>query len=82
MSLTPKSETLMHLDAGDTIIPHAETQRMLADAAMNNFVTDTMDMSITNSYLREIRDKEHTTYSNGYKYVNKRGLKGKYASRI
>lgn len=82
VSLTPPTDSIMHLDQGDTIIPHAETQRILADAAMNNFVNDTVDMSSTNSYLKQIRDKGETTYANGYKYVNRKGLKGRYATRL
>lgn len=77
--LTPETPSILNMPKGTEIIPHDETQKMLANAARNNFINETIDLSATNNYLRSIRDKESVTIAGGYKYVNKNGIKGRYA---
>lgn len=77
--LTPDTPSILNMPKGTEIIPHDETQKMLANAARNNFINETIDLSATNNYLRSIRDKESVTIAGGYKYVNKNGIKGRYA---
>ena len=77
--ITPETPTLMGFPKGTEIIPHEETARLLAESARNNFIRETIDLSMTNNYLRSIRDKESVTIVDGYKYVNKNGIRGRYA---
>ena len=37
-----------------------------------------IEMTDTIPYLRQIRDKEQTQYIDGYKYVNRKGIRGCY----
>jgi tape measure domain-containing protein len=77
--LSPDRPSLLNLPQGTEIIPHDETQKILANAAKNNFIKETIDLSLTNNYLREIRDRETVNIVGNYKYVNKNGIKGRYA---
>jgi len=64
---------------GTEIIPHDETSRILAQQAINS-TYNSVDMSRTNSYLRDIRDKktDSVVYQNGYKIVTRKGYEGKF----
>ena len=80
--LTPHKETIGNMPAGE-FIPHDETQKILAGAAMNNFVNEVVDidMGITNNLLRKMADKNEIIYQNGYKITNKNNIFGKYVTR-
>jgi tape measure domain-containing protein len=77
--LSPDAPSLLNLPKGTEIIPHDDTQKILANAAKNNFIKETIDLSLTNNYLREIRDRETVNIVGNYKYVNKNGIKARYA---
>jgi len=72
--LTPRDETVAIMPAGK-FIPNDETQRLLAQSAMNNFMYT--DMSPTNSLLRTMVAKEEVQYVDGYKITKT----GRYATR-
>lgn len=80
--LTPKNETIANMPSG-TFVPHDETQRILAEGAMNNFVKESndIDMFETNSILRTISNKKETFYSKGFKITNKSNIFGRYVTR-
>ena len=77
--LTPKEETIAHFPAGE-FIPHDETQRLLAQYAMNQ-QAEILDMSGTNRHLENIerntRKRGETSYYNDYKIVYRNGIKSK-----
>jgi len=78
--LTPnKASVLSGVPLGTEIIPHDETSRILAQQAINS-TYNSVDMSRTNSYLRDIRDKktDSVVYQNGYKIVTRKGYEGKF----
>ena len=75
MFMTPESETVIPLQRGTEIIPHNETQRYLARKA---YAGANVEMGRTNKRLEQIRDNSPETIENGYRYSNKRGIKGKY----
>lgn len=81
-TLTPKNETIANMPSG-TFIPHDETQRILAEGAMNNFVNESNDIDLfeTNSILRTISNKKETFYSKGFKITNKSNIFGRYVTR-
>lgn len=78
--LSPDSSTLMNLPKGSIVKSHSETQKILANAAMNT-AYERIDMGKSEGYLKDIRDKENTTYFNGYKIVKRKGFTGRYATR-
>ena len=80
--LTPQEETIAHMPSG-TFIPFDETQRILAQSAMNNFVNEVADIDLkpTNAILNKIANKSEIIYQNGYKIINKNGIFGRYVTR-
>ena len=85
MTITPETTSLAMLQKGDEVIPHIPAQQMLANAAMDNIIAESnqiIDMSGSNSILRQIRDKSQDSYVGNYKFTNKRGIRGRYAVRI
>jgi hypothetical protein len=81
--LTPKDETIAHFPAGE-FIPHDETQRLLAQYAMNQ-QSEILDMSGTNRHLENIerntRKRGDTNYYGDYKIVYRNGVKSKIKVR-
>ena len=78
--LSPKKESVLAgIPAGTEIIPHDETTAILAKQAVSA-TYDRIDMSTTNSVLRQIRDKEaeSITYENGYKLIKKKNYIGRF----
>jgi tape measure domain-containing protein len=79
--LTPdKPSILTGVPVGTEIIPNDETTRILAQTAVNK-TYDMIDMKQTNSYLKDIRDKESISYQGNYKIVQRKGFYGKYRVR-
>jgi len=80
--LTPVTETIADMPAGK-FIPHDETQRILTQHAMNNFVNEASDvnLTITNNLLTKIANKSEIIYSNGFLITNKNNIFGRYVSR-
>jgi len=80
--LTPVTETVANMPAGE-FIPHDETQKILAQHAMNNFVNEVsdVDLTITNNLLTKIANKNEIIYANGFLITNKNNIFGKYVSR-
>ena len=80
--LTPVTETVANMPAGK-FIPHDETQKMLAQHAMNNFVNEAsdVDLTITNNLLTKIANKNEIIYANGFLITNKNNIFGRYVSR-
>lgn len=80
--LTPVNETIADMPAGK-FIPHDETQRILAQSAMNNFVNEAseVDLTKTNNILNKIANKNEIIYANGFLITNKNNIFGKYVSR-
>lgn len=76
MFLTPDSESAMTLEKGTKIITHPATQRLLERQAYANIL---IENNKGNKILEQIRDKDSDYVSGGYRYSNKRGVKGKYA---
>lgn len=74
--LTSGIHTIANMPAGE-FIPHNETQMILAQG-----VTETayggISMSKSEGYLKDIRDKETTTYVDGYKIVTRKNFIGRY----
>lgn len=83
MYLTPKKETIANFPAGE-FIPHDETQRMLAQYAMNQR-HDIVDMSMTNKHLKNIERNtkypDTINYIGGYKVIRRNGLTSKVKIR-
>lgn len=77
--LTPNRATVFNDKSlvGSTIIPHEETMKMIAQNALNQ-TSDMIDMSQTNNYLKDIRDRDSVTYNNGYKIVKRKNFTGRY----
>lgn len=80
--LTPAKHTTADMPAGQ-FIPHNETQRILAQSAMNNFVSEVqeIDLNPTNSILKQIANKKEINIVNGFKMTNKSNIFGRYAIR-
>lgn len=80
--LTPITETIADMPAGK-FIPHDETQKILAQHAMNNFVNEAsdVDLTITNNLLTKIANKNEIIYANGFLITNKNNIFGRYVSR-
>lgn len=80
--LTPPKETVANMPKG-TFVPHDETQRMLAQNAMNNFIEQGsfVDLALTNSILTKIANKDEIKIQKGYKISKKNNIFGKYATR-
>jgi len=80
--LTPANETVANMPSG-TFIPNDETQRILANAALSNFIDESSDINMgeTNSILRTISNKKETIYTKGFKMTNKSNIFGKYVTR-
>lgn len=80
--LTPAKETIANMPSG-TFIPNDETQRILAQGALSNFINESSDINMgeTNSILRTISNKKETFYSKGFKITNKSNILGTYVTR-
>jgi len=77
--LSSDTPSIYDIVPGSEIIPHDKTTQILAQQA-TNATYDAIDMSPTNSVLKEIRDKtpESVSYEGGYKYVRRKGYIGKF----
>ena len=76
--LSPATPTIMDLPKGTHIDPHTETQRILDDSVRSTAFQRT-DMSGTEKVLKQIRDKSEPYIKDGYKYINRKGISGRYA---
>lgn len=79
--LTPRKETVGVMPSG-LFVPHAETQRILAEGAMNNFVNGVQDIDLgtTNSILSRIANKNEINIQKGFKMTNKSNIFGRYVT--
>jgi len=75
VGLTPINESIMSLEKGTRIVPHNDTMKLLASQA---YASIAIESNRSNKILEQIRDKSPDFVSDGYKYVNKKGLKGRY----
>ena len=62
-------------------IPHSETQSILAQAAYRT-AHERIDLSRSESLLKDIRDKGGIERIGKIKYVTRKGFKGAYATRV
>lgn len=77
--LSENFPTLMNLPKGTSVMPHDETQKLLAVRAKQS-AYDLIDMSKSEKYLEEISNKEDINYVKGYKIVTRKNFKGVYAN--
>ena len=75
VGLTPINESIMSLEKGTRIVPHNDTMKLLASQA---YASIAIESNRSNKILEQIRDKSPDFVSDGYKYVNKKGMKGRY----
>ncbi|WP_159522871.1 tape measure protein [Sunxiuqinia indica] len=77
VEITPNKPTYYNDKSyiGSTIIPHDETQKWLADYAVNHTYDNVIDMSGTNKYLKKIEDntrrKKEVFERNGQTYIRR-----------
>ena len=75
IGLTPLNESIMSLEKGTRIVPHSDTMKLLASQAYANIA---IESNRSNKILEQIRDKSPEFVADGYKYVTKKGIKGRY----
>jgi tape measure domain-containing protein len=76
--LSPDSATLMDLPAGTHIDSYSDTQKILANAAMNT-AYERIDLSKSEKYLKSMAEKETIVVENGIKRVTRKGFQGEYS---